>query len=107
MGDTPKQIKNKINKYAFSGGGATVEEHQANGGDCDVDIAYQYLTFFLDDDQELAQIRKDYTSGALLTGNLKKRLIEIITDHHRSSRTKEGHHRRDGRAVHDTQKTKI
>merc|ERR1719362_171467 len=30
--DTPKQIKNKINKYAFSGGGATVEEHKEKGG---------------------------------------------------------------------------
>jgi len=78
--DTPKQIKTKINKYAFSGGGVTVEEHQANGGDCDVDIAYQYLTFFLEDDEELEQIRKDYSSGELLTGNLKKRLIEVITE---------------------------
>lgn len=76
--DTPKQIKNKINKYAFSGGGATVEEHQEKGGDCDVDIAYQYLTFFLEDDEELAKIRADYTSGALLTGHLKKRLIDIV-----------------------------
>jgi tryptophanyl-tRNA synthetase len=56
--DTPKQIKNKINKYAFSGGGATVEEHKEKGGNCDVDIAYQYLTFFLEDDQKLEQIRK-------------------------------------------------
>lgn len=29
--DTPKQIKDKINRYAFSGGGDTVEEHRANG----------------------------------------------------------------------------
>merc|ERR1711860_91068 len=60
--DTNKQIKTKINKYAFSGGGATVEEHKENGGNCDVDIAYQYLTFFLEDDERLAQIKKDYTS---------------------------------------------
>ena len=30
--DTPKQIKDKINKHAFSGGGASREEHNANGG---------------------------------------------------------------------------
>merc|ERR1719412_1474435 len=29
--DTPKQIKNKINKHAFSGGRDTVEEHRAMG----------------------------------------------------------------------------
>ncbi len=29
--DTAKQIKTKINKYAFSGGCATVEEHREKG----------------------------------------------------------------------------
>ena len=58
LSDTPKQIKNKINKYAFSGGGVTVEEHREKGGNCDVDISYQYLTFFLEDDDKLAQIKK-------------------------------------------------
>lgn len=76
--DTDKQIKNKINKYAFSGGGATVEEHKEKGGNCDVDVSYQYLTFFMEDDERLAQIKKDYTSGELLTGYLKKELIEIL-----------------------------
>ncbi|XP_064489605.1 tryptophan--tRNA ligase, cytoplasmic-like [Ornithodoros turicata] len=83
--DSPAQIKNKINKYAFSGGGATVEEHREKGGNCDVDISYQYLRFFLEDDERLEQIRKDYTSGELLTGFLKKELIgvlqKLIADH--------------------------
>jgi len=79
LSDTPKQIKNKINKYAFSGGGVTVEEHREKGGNCDVDISYQYLTFFLEDDDKLAQIKKDYTSGELLTGFLKKELIDVLT----------------------------
>ncbi|KAK5648478.1 hypothetical protein RI129_003370 [Pyrocoelia pectoralis] len=77
--DTPKQLKSKINKHAFSGGQATVEEHRERGGNCDVDIAYQYLTFFLDDDDKLEKIRKDYSSGAMLTGELKKVLIDIVT----------------------------
>lgn len=76
--DTDKQIKNKVNKYAFSGGGATVEEHKEKGGNCDVDVSYQYLTFFMEDDERLAKIKKDYTSGELLTGYLKKELIEIL-----------------------------
>merc|ERR1712088_697853 len=77
--DTPKQIKNKINKYAFSGGGATTEEHKEKGGNCEVDVSYQYLTFFLEDDEKLEKIRKDYTSGELLTGHLKKELIDVLT----------------------------
>ncbi|KAI1285419.1 Tryptophan--tRNA ligase, cytoplasmic [Halotydeus destructor] len=78
VSDTPSQIKNKINKYAFSGGGATVEEHKEKGGNCDVDIAFQYLRFFMEDDEKLEQIRKDYSSGELLTGYLKKDLIVIL-----------------------------
>lgn len=76
--DTANQIKNKINKHAFSGGQATVEEHQRLGGNCDVDISYQYLRFFLDDDTRLQQIKEEYTSGKLLTGYLKKELIGIL-----------------------------
>ena len=34
--DTPKQIKTKINKYAFSGGKDTIEEHREKGGDTEV-----------------------------------------------------------------------
>ncbi|KAJ2942072.1 hypothetical protein O0L34_g10989 [Tuta absoluta] len=79
LSDTPKQIKNKINKYAFSGGQATVEEHREKGGNTDVDISYKYLTFFLDDDERLAQIKKDYESGQLLTGELKKIAVDTIT----------------------------
>lgn len=88
--DTDKQIKTKINKYAFSGGGTTVEEHKEKGGNCDVDVSYQYLTFFLEDDNRLEEIRKTYTSGELLTGYLKKELIEIlqkIVGEHRQRRS--------------------
>lgn len=77
--DTPKQVKNKINKHAFSGGQATIEDHKKLGGNCEVDISYQYLRFFLEDDEKLEQIREDYTSGALLTGELKKLLIDVVT----------------------------
>ena len=52
MTDTPAQIKNKVNKHGFSGGQETVEEHRRLGGNPDVDVAYQYLGFFLDDDEE-------------------------------------------------------
>lgn len=44
--DSPKEVKRKIVKYAFSGGGATIEEHKEKGGNPDVDVSYQWLTFF-------------------------------------------------------------
>ncbi|KAJ3194925.1 hypothetical protein HK101_001535 [Irineochytrium annulatum] len=76
--DTPKQIQKKINSHAFSGGQETAELHKLHGGNPDVDVAFQWLTFFLEDDEELAQIKKNYRSGELSTGNLKKRCIEVM-----------------------------
>ncbi|CAJ0761608.1 18027_t:CDS:10 [Entrophospora sp. SA101] len=78
MTDTPNQIKSKINKCAFSGGGDTLELHKLHGGNPDIDVAYQYLCVFLDDDEELNNIYKNYKSGELLTGQLKARCIQVL-----------------------------
>ena len=81
LSDSPAEVKNKINKYAFSGGKATIEEHRKYGGDTNVDVAFQYLRIFFEpDDKKLAQIEKDYKSGKLLTGELKKILIDKINN---------------------------
>jgi tryptophanyl-tRNA synthetase len=83
--DTPAQIKNKINKYAFSGGGDTIEEHRAKGGNCEIDVAFQYLIYFLEDDAKIEELRQAYSSGELLTGQLKKEAItllqKLVADH--------------------------
>ncbi len=176
VSDTPKAIKTKINKYAFSGGGDTVEAHRAKGamrchphGRCarvlrsacschhqcslcsqagalsassrgmciqghallgvpfdgdltmllqpsrswqiasllstadsashrdtghqrsaigalsefgsaganlEVDVAWKYLNFFLDDDERLARIGAEYGAGRMLTGEIKAELIQ-------------------------------
>ena len=77
--DSPEEVKRKINKYAFSGGQATIEEHRKLGGNPDVDVSFQYLKmFFEEDDKKLEKIEKDYRSGKLLTGELKAILIEKI-----------------------------
>ena len=47
-----------MNKYAFSGGRDTVEEHRRLGGNTDVDVSYQYLTFFMEDSEKLKQIKE-------------------------------------------------
>lgn len=80
MKDTSKQIKDKINKYAFSGGRETLEEHREKGGNPDVDVAYQYLTFFMEDDEELERLRTEYKSGRLLTGDLKGVCIKYLQE---------------------------
>ena len=89
--DDAKTVKNKINKYAFSGGKDTVEDHRKHGGNPDIDVAYQWLTFFEYDDEKLKQIYDDYKSGRLLSGELKAILIEKLNrflSHHQEEREK-------------------
>lgn len=78
MDDTPKQIQKKINKYAFSGGRATLEEHRELGGNPEVDVAYQYMSFFSDDDEKLQSLADSYRKGDLLSSEMKKECIEVI-----------------------------
>lgn len=78
MGDTAKQIQKKINKYAFSGGRATLEEHRELGGNPDVDVAYQYLSFFSYDDDHLEKLAADYRAGKILSSEMKKECIDVL-----------------------------
>ena len=76
LNDSMKDIEKKI-KSSFSGGQATVEEHRAKGGNPDVDVAFQYLRYFFEeDDNELERIRNEYVSGDLLTGEIKAICVE-------------------------------
>tara|TARA_Y100000310_G_scaffold344238_1_gene455902 strand:- start:133 stop:1254 length:1122 start_codon:yes stop_codon:yes gene_type:complete len=76
--DDEKTVKKKINKYAFSGGRDTLEEHRKKGGNPDIDMSYQWLTFFEEDDKKLKKIYDDYKSGKLLSGELKAILIKKV-----------------------------
>lgn len=77
--DTPKQIKKKVGG-AFSGGQESVEEQREKGADIEVDVAYQYLRFFLEDDEELEAIGKKYAAGEMLTGEVKGRLVQVLQE---------------------------
>lgn len=76
--DTAASIEDKV-KRALSGGRENQEEHRKYGANTDVDVSYQYLSFFLEDDAELERIRKEYSSGRMLTGQIKKILIDVLT----------------------------
>ena len=89
MSDTPKMVKSKINKYAFSGGQDTLELHRKLGGDPSVDISFQWLyQFFESDDNKIKKIEEDYISGELLSGELKAILIEKINQYLENHRNK-------------------
>jgi tryptophanyl-tRNA synthetase len=77
--DDEKTVKKKVNKYAFSGGKDTVEEHREKGGNPDIDVSFQWLSIlFEEDDEKLAQIEADYRAGKMLSGEMKAMLIDQI-----------------------------
>ncbi|ONK62325.1 uncharacterized protein A4U43_C07F2730 [Asparagus officinalis] len=78
--DSAKEIKNKVNRYAFSGGQDSIEKHRKYGANLEVDISVKYLSFFLEDDNELNFIKEEYGAGRMLTGEVKKRLIDVLSD---------------------------
>ena len=81
MTDSPNEVKKKINKYAFSGGRDTLEEHRKLGGNPDIDVSFQYLKFFFEpNDEKLMKIYNDYKKGILLSGELKNILIEKVNN---------------------------
>lgn len=67
-------------RYAVSGGQETLEEHRRLGGNLAKDVPYQWLRFFLDDDAELDRIGEEYSSGRMLTGEIKAILIKVLQD---------------------------
>lgn len=78
--DTAKDIKNKVNRYAFSGGQDSIENHRKYGANLEVDIPVKYLGFFLEDDAELEHVKTEYGAGRMLTGEVKKRLIDVLSE---------------------------
>lgn len=70
LSDTDKQIQKKVGK-AFSGGQDTAELHREIGGRTAVDVPFQYLTFFMEDDEELERIRVAYEKGEMQSGEMK------------------------------------
>ncbi len=74
-------VAEAIRTHAYTGGQPTLEEHREHGGDPTVDVPFQYLRFFFEeDDEELERIAADYRAGDLLSGELKEIAIERITD---------------------------
>ena len=90
--DEASKVKKKINKYAFSGGRETLEEHRRLGGDTTVDVAYNWLYYlFEEDDNRIEEIKKQYESGEMLSGEIKKILIAKINSFlevHRANKEK-------------------
>ena len=94
LDDDIATVTKKIKK-AYSGGQSTIEEHRRLGGNPDIDVAYQYLMYFFEqDDGYLAELNSDYRSGKILAGEMKQICIDKATDwmsNHQELRTQTEH----------------
>ncbi|USZ67104.1 tryptophan--tRNA ligase [Halorussus salilacus] len=79
--DGRETVARKVRTHAYSGGRADLDAHREHGGDPEVDVAYQYLAFFFeDDDATLERLAEEYRAGDLLSGELKAYAAERIAD---------------------------
>lgn len=79
LNDTPKEIKKKVNK-SFSGGRDSLEEHRRLGGKPDIDISCIYLSNYFYNKTKSKELFDNYKSGKLLSGEVKKLLIDELID---------------------------
>lgn len=80
LDDSKKIISKKIKSKAFSGGGDTLENHKKYGANIDIDIPYQYLLYFEYDNENIEYIKDKYSSGEMMTSEIKNILINNLYD---------------------------
>ena len=79
--DDADAVEEKVLAHAYSGGRDSVDEHRERGGDPSVDVAFQYLRYFFErDDDRLAELAAQYESGELLSGEMKLAAVDAITE---------------------------
>uniref|UniRef100_A0A7S2P106 tryptophan--tRNA ligase n=1 Tax=Leptocylindrus danicus TaxID=163516 RepID=A0A7S2P106_9STRA len=90
--DTKEEIREKITTQAFSGGQETSKLQRELGANLETDVSYQWLTFFLEDDELLKSIGDDYSTGSgefWATGKVKAKLISelnVLVEGHQARR---------------------
>jgi tryptophanyl-tRNA synthetase len=80
LSDTPDQVKNKIKRSAFSGGGLSAAEQEKFGANIDVDVSCKYLKFFLKDRAMLRDIVEKYRNGKIDTKDVKDLTITVVNE---------------------------
>lgn len=55
-----------------------MKEHKEKGANLEIDVPFQYLSFFLDDDARLEEIGNAYGSGTMTTREIKGILVDLL-----------------------------
>lgn len=90
--DSIEDAKNKIDQ-AKTGGRETLDEHREKGAKISEDMVFELLTYHLiEKDKELKRIKEEYSSGEMLSGELKQiaknKIESFLTDHQEKRKEK-------------------
>jgi tryptophanyl-tRNA synthetase len=81
LSDDRDAVFDKIRTHAYSGGKSSLEKHREEGGDPEVDVSYQFLYYFFEeDDERLEELAREYRAGELLSGEMKEAAAEKIAE---------------------------
>lgn len=86
LSDDRETVFEKIHTHAYSGGKSSIAEHRNEGGDPEIDVSYQLIYYFFEeDDDRIDRLAREYRSGDLLSGELKdvaaERIATFIENH--------------------------
>jgi tryptophanyl-tRNA synthetase len=90
--DTEEQVRTKIQR-CFSGGRETKALHLELGADLMIDVPYQWLLIFMEDDHQLEEIAHRYgppKNGMvrMMTSEVKKIMLEVVMTYLRNHQQK-------------------
>lgn len=89
LNDNDDQVEEKIMKHAYSGGKKSREKHREEGGDPNQDVPYKFLYYFFEeDDEKLRELHDEYRNGNILSGEMKKHLVEKVSQFLNEHRTR-------------------
>ncbi|WP_254544957.1 tryptophan--tRNA ligase [Halomarina pelagica] len=81
LSDDRETVFKKIRRYAYSGGQSNIEAHREQGGNPTIDVSYQFLAYFFEEnDERLERLAREYRDGSLLSGELKEIAATQIAD---------------------------
>ncbi len=78
LDDSPKMVRKKLMKYAFSGGRETAEEQRKYGANPDVDFAFNVYRMLQTDTAQTDRVYEQYRKGEILSGEMKQMSADII-----------------------------
>ena len=79
INDTPKEVRKKLMKYAFSGGRETAEQQRKYGANPDIDFAFNIYRMLEHDQKKIEDVYSRYKVGDILSGEVKQLAADTIS----------------------------